>query len=271
MFLDGGMRISDWTPPRENRLSETVLDNRHPETGEPLDADVKWPNLPVALPDILSCDGKHVYMRSQVFDLQGQRAEVAAPSDYRDQTGETAHLFCNTGFLDDSWWHRSLWLYGKTAVGGAGGWYTAAYRAPTGRIMVCDDERVYSFDRQPQYYPRTTALEYHLFSASKEPKILGGNPAPQAKAKANRPTASRPAYDWSYQTPVLGRALVLAGKTLVRGRTAACVDQELTLTRLDDPETKLRLAEQNEAYEGRRGARLLALSATAERSLRPTH
>ncbi len=129
MFLDGGMRYLRLEAATGKRVSETVLDNRHPATGEPLDANVTWPNLPVALSDILSCDGKHVYMRSQVFDLQGQRTEVVAPTDYRDQTGETAHLFCNTGFLDDSWWHRSLWLYGKTAVGGAGGWYTAAYRA----------------------------------------------------------------------------------------------------------------------------------------------
>lgn len=263
MFLDGGMRYLRLDAATGSPVSETTLDNRHPVSGQPLDAEVRWPNLPVALPDILSCDGKHVYLRSQVFDLQGQRTEVVAPTDYQDQTGETAHLFCNTGFLDDSWWHRSLWLYGKTAVSGAGGWYTAAYRAPTGRIMVFDDQRVYSFDRQPQYYPRTTALEYHVYSAPKAPQILGGNSAPQAKPQANRPTPSRPIYDWSCQTTVIGRALVLAGKTLFLAGPPRVVDEEQTLLRLDAPETREQLTAQGEAFAGRQGARLLALSATA--------
>lgn len=269
MFVDGGMRYLRLDAARGKRLSETVLDNRDPKTGEPLDGAIKWPNLPTALPDILSCDGRRVYMRAQVFDLEGQRAEVVAPSDFRDQTGETAHLFCNTGFLDDSWWHRSLWLFGKTAMGGAGGWYQASYRTPTGRIMVFDGERVYSFDRQPQYFRGSTAVEYHLFAASKAPKILGGRDEPKANAKrrANQPPPSRPELDWSHQAPVLGRALVLAEKTIFMAGPPDVVDEERTLLELDGAETRRLLAEQGDAYAGKKGALLLAVSATDGKKL----
>ena len=268
MFLDGGMRYVRLDAATGRLLSETVLDDRHPETGQMLDADIRWPNLPVALPDILSSDGRSVYMRSQQFDLQGRRSNVAAATDFRDQTGEGAHLFATTGFLDDSWWHRTFWIYGKTALGGAGGWYLPAYRAPTGRIMVCDDSRVYAFDRQPQYYPKTTALEYHLYAAGKEPEIVGrSSAAPSSKAKSRRPTPSRPRYDWSYQTPMLGRAMVLADQTVFVAGPPDLVEQEQTITKLDDPATGKMLAEQAAAMQGARGSLLLAVSAVEGRQL----
>jgi outer membrane protein assembly factor BamB len=265
MFLDGGMRYLRLAAATGKVVSETVMDNVNPDTGQPLDADVKWPNLPVALPDILSCDGKSVYMRSQRFDLDGKRINVAAPSDYKDQTGEGAHLFSPTGFLDDSWWHRTYWLYGKTCLGGAGGWYNAAFRAPTGRLMVVDDKRVYSFDRRPQYYPSTTALEYHLFAADKEPKILGEDPNAKPPARANRVMPTRPELGWSYQVPLLGRALVKAGDTVFVAGPPDLVDEELTLTRLDAPETEQSLREQSEAYLGKKGALLLAVSSEGQK------
>ncbi len=261
MFLDGGMRYVRLDASTGELLSETVLDDRHPETGEPLDAEIRWPNLPVALPDILSCDGESVYMRSQRFDLQGRRVDVAAASDFKDQTGEGAHLFATTGFLDDSWWHRTYWMYGKSALGGAGGWYLPAYRAPTGRIMVCDDAEVYAFDRQPQYYPKTTALEYHLYAADKRPEIVAGRAAAQSTTSRNRPAPSRPAYDWSYQTPLLGRALVLADRTVFVAGPPDLVQQEQSISSLDDPKTQKRLADQAAALAGRRGALLMAVSA----------
>jgi hypothetical protein len=34
-------------------------------------------DMPVALPDILSSDGRSVYMRAQAFDMQGVRRHIA--------------------------------------------------------------------------------------------------------------------------------------------------------------------------------------------------
>jgi len=276
MFLDGGMRLLRLDAKTGKMLSQTVLDNRHPATGKPLDAGIKWPNLPVALPDVLSCDGRNIYMRSQRFTLNGRRPQVVAPTDVADQTGAGAHLFCPTGFLDDAWWHRTYWIWGKTPLSAAGGWYRAAYNAPAGRIMVVDDKKVYAFGRKPQYFPRTTALEYHLFCANKEPAFVPVAPKPAAakkpvaagaakkqppKPRRRRPPARKPVVQWSHEIPLLGRALVLAGDTLFVAGPPDVVDTEITQMRLSDPTTHEKLAEQVAAIAGQRGAHLWAVSA----------
>ncbi|MHC4444948.1 MAG: outer membrane protein assembly factor BamB family protein [Planctomycetota bacterium] len=270
MFLDGGMRLLRLDAKSGEKFSETILDRRHPETGKPLDEDVVWPNLPVALPDILSCDGRYLYMRSQAFDLNGRRCDVEAPTDFKDQRGQGAHLFSNTGFLDDSWWHRNFWLYGKKVMSGAAGWYQAAFRAPAGRIMVFDESRAYAFGRRPQYFPRTTTIEYHLFAVDKEPQFVNRDPPPKThvaikaaelRRRRRQPTPTKPVYDWTHQIPLLGRALVLAGKTLFVAGPPDVADLPQTINQLDDPETQKILAEQRASFEGNKGAWLWAVSA----------
>ncbi len=263
MFLDGGMRLVRLDAATGRLVSETTLTHLHPETGEPLDADVTWPNLPVALPDVLSYDGKYVYMRSQRFDREGERIDVAPPTDYRDQTGDGAHLFCPTGFLDDAWWHRTYYLWGKNPISAAGGWFAAAYHAPAGRLLVCDDERVYGFGRKPKHFPSTTALEYHLFGVPKEPELV-------TTGKPRRrwlPAPGHPVYDWSEEVPLLGRALVMAGDRLFVAGPPDVVDTEQTQLRVDAPETRARLAAQAAALEGTSGALLWDVSVKDGRKL----
>ena len=73
------------------------------------------------------------------------------------------------GFLDDSNFHRSYWVYGKSFAGGHGGYFQAGKYAPAGRILVHDDKNVYSYGREAQYYKWTTTMEYTLYATSKEP------------------------------------------------------------------------------------------------------
>ncbi len=277
MFLDGGMRYLRLDVETGKKLSETVLDNRHPQTGKKLDAGIRWPDLPVALPDVLSCDGRSVYMRSQPFDLTGRRRGVIVPRDHTDQTGPRAHLFSPTGFLDDAWWHRSYWIYGKTPRSGAGGWYLAGRRAPAGRIMVFDEDNVYAFGRRPQHFPQTTWIEYQLFSAGKAPKIVPAaakRPAPPPKAKSPKPKApapkrrrprrpplTHPAYRWSHGVGLLARGMVLTGKTLFIAGPPDLVDEQQVSTRLDDAALRAKVAEQADALAGRKGGLLWAVSA----------
>jgi len=166
------------------KLSQTVLDDRDPETGKNLQVKVKGLNMPVALPDVLSCDGRSVYMRSQRFDLAGRRREVVTPADAADQGGEGAHLFGTTGFLDGSWFHRGYWVYGKTPLSGAGGYYRAGHYAPAGRILAFDDSSVYGYGRKPQYFRWTTPLDYHLFATS-QPAAAPAVPAAKAPARGS--------------------------------------------------------------------------------------
>jgi len=167
MFLDGGLRLLRLAPKTGRKLSETILDDRDPETGKNLQMYVKGLDMTVALPDVLSSDGKHVYMRSMPFDLQGARQRIAY-TNVREQRGEDAHLFSPTGFLDGSNWHRTYWVFGRSMASGAGGYYQAGRVAPAGRILVIDDASIYGFGRKAKYYRWTTPLEFHLFATSKE-------------------------------------------------------------------------------------------------------
>ncbi len=73
MFLDGGVRLLRLDPTTGRLISEIIMDNRDPATGKDLHAYVSWLNMPPALPDVLSSDGRLVYMRSQPFNLDGTR------------------------------------------------------------------------------------------------------------------------------------------------------------------------------------------------------
>ncbi|HET6428741.1 MAG TPA: PQQ-binding-like beta-propeller repeat protein, partial [Phycisphaerae bacterium] len=186
MFLDGGMRLIRLDPATGRKLAETVLDDRDPLTGGKLQDRHQGLNMPVALPDVLSADEKYVYMRSQVFDGDGNRPEIGphsgnAVQQGAAQHGEGVHLFAPMGFLDGSWLHRSYWVYGRSFAGGASGYFQAGRYAPAGRIVVFDASHVYAFGRKSQYYRWTTPLEYRLYAADKAaPKVAapagdGGN------------------------------------------------------------------------------------------------
>jgi hypothetical protein len=130
--------------------------------------------MPVGLNDILSSDGKVMYLRSQKILANGQRTEIGpvsgnAAQQGGAQKGDGRHLFAPMGFLDDSWFHRSYWVYGKSFAGGHSGYFQAGKYTPEGRILVHDEKNVYGYARLPQYYKWTTTMEHQLFSASKEP------------------------------------------------------------------------------------------------------
>ena len=265
MFVDGGLRFLRLDPKTGRMLSETVLDERDPETGENLQAHVMGLNMPVGLPDVLSSDGRYVYMRSQVFDLEGNRGQIPPNSansakQAAVQEGETAHLFSPTGFLDDAWWHRSYWVYGRSFAQGAGGWPQAGKFAPGGRILVCDESSVYGYGRTPRYYQWRTPMEYHLFSASKEPEIVREPIGPKVEG-GRQPRLQHPRYAWSHSVPLQARAMVLAADTLFLAGPPDVVDEEEAFARFGEPETSKKLAQQDEALRGKQGALVWAVSA----------
>ncbi|TXT22073.1 MAG: Serine/threonine protein kinase related protein, partial [Planctomycetota bacterium] len=185
-FLDQGMRYMRLDPRTGTKLSETVMDHRDPETGEDIQVRLKTLQMPVGLNDLLSSDGEFIYLRSQKFDAQGKRIDIGPISGNAEEQGGTQkgpgrHLFAPMGYLDDSWFHRSYWVYGKNFAGGHNGYYQAGKYTPSGRIMVFNDKDVFGYARQPQYYRWTTTLEHQLFSANRD--AAGDAPAPGAGAK----------------------------------------------------------------------------------------
>ncbi len=288
MFVDGGMRLCKLDVETGELLSEVELDDRDPETGQNLQVRVKTLNMPTSLPDVLSSDGEHLYMRTQRFDMDGIREELG-PIDVSEQEGEGVHLFSSIGFLDGSWFHRGYMVYGRAIASGAGGWWKAGRFAPAGRILVFDDKNVYGYGRKPEYFRWTTPNDYRLFSSAKHPETielivndpvdqLKSPPKPQpepapkntrrntrAKRKprggSSAPPSTQLATHWSEELPVHVRAMVLARKTLFVAGPPDILDEEEVYARYRDPLLAPKLEEQVSALRGKEGASLIAVSA----------
>lgn len=225
IFVDDGMRYYRLDANTGKLISEVVLDDKNPKTGNDVQELIKWLNMPVGRPDILSSQHDHIYMRSQAFDLEGNRLamgpEVQGPTEGRVQRGEDVHLFCPTGFLDDSWFHRTYWIYGQTWGSGWNGYFENGKYAPAGKIMTFDDDFAYVFGRKPQYYRWTSPMEFRLFAARKQWQVTVGDAASKKKTKKGKRQPSPPGavanprnYRWVTEIPVLVRGMVLAPDTL---------------------------------------------------------
>ena len=285
VFLDGGMRMLQLNPESGEKLSEIVLDEKDPETGKNLHAYVRGLDMPVGLPDILSSDGKYVYMRSQQFDLNGSRKHIEA-RDPKDQVGEGVHVFSAGGFLDDTQFNRSYMMFGKSVKSGWGGWEVMAGLVPAGQLIAVDASSVYGYGRKPEFLSEAIIREYSLFSADKF------NDDKQALQRVVKPADQRPPrtidpdflehpedwklrqgmpmaeqtmvkFKWQVDKPPLQvRALVLANKTLFIAGPPDIVDEEDAFFRLSDAAVLEKLAEQSALLEGKNGALMWALSAT---------
>ncbi len=173
-YLDGGLRLFRLKVETGEKLSEIVMDEKDPDTGKNLQERLQTLQMPTGLADILSMDEKHVYMRSQRFDQEGNREDIGPHSGNTaiqggTQRGEGVHLFSPTGYLDGTYFHRSYWVYGRSFAGGHNGYYQAGKFAPAGRLLALDENSVYGFGRKPEYLKWTTTMEHQLFATTKEP------------------------------------------------------------------------------------------------------
>ncbi|MDP6523070.1 MAG: PQQ-binding-like beta-propeller repeat protein [Kiritimatiellia bacterium] len=196
IFLDGGIVVYRMNPLTGEVLSETPMTDVDPD-GKPIQDYIKVLDMPPGQPDIMSSDGKYVYMRSQPFDLDAKRIRIDRVG-IGTQRGEEAHLFCPTGFLDDSWWHRTYQVFGRSFAGGHSGYHAAGRNAPSGKLMVFDDKNLYAFARHPQYYRWTTTIEHHLYSVDKSWSKKPDAPAPPRKPAAK----TSPSVDPMVKIPV---------------------------------------------------------------------
>ncbi|MFT4556654.1 MAG: outer membrane protein assembly factor BamB [Planctomycetaceae bacterium] len=189
-FLDGGLRFLKLDARTGSMVAESIIDEIDPETGKNLQMRHETLQMPVGLPDILSSDGENVYMKSQRLDQEGKRYDIGPNSgDFAGQAsvhaGKHAHLFAPMGFLDDTWFHRSYWVYGKSFAGGHAGYYQAGKFAPSGRILVFDEDNVYGFGRKPDHLRWTTVLEHQLFSAPREAPVVPESAKTMRRGKAS--------------------------------------------------------------------------------------
>ncbi len=281
-FLDGGLRFYKLNARTGELLAVRKIDDKVPESGENIQKlQAGWCGLtmPVANPDILTSDGKSIFMRTQPFDLDGNRLRISPDLDVQHQDREGVHLFSPVGLLDDNWHHRSYWMYGVTSVYGWRVWFEGAKHAPSGRILSFDENTIYGFARKPNFLAQAPTIEYQLYKADKKPAPDGPdrvekNAAEHTKEREWNQTQwlsrgklytpkqlTAMNYHWiTPDLPIQARAMVLTKNALFIAGPPDVIDEVNLWHRPDEGSLKQKLVEQTEAWRGRRGGSLWAVS-----------
>ena len=151
-----------------------------------------------ALPDILSAEKGAVWMRGLGVDK--------GLSPVEDQP----HLFAPRGFLDDTWWHRTYWIYGTKIAGGYTHWPDVGNQSPAGRLLAFDGGKlIYGYGRMAYrmgdgHVRPDMAKDYKLFAEIRE----------LAPAAARRRDDKR-RIQWTAQLPFVARSVVLTRDALL--------------------------------------------------------
>jgi len=249
-YLDGGLRFVCLDAASGELRHERIYDNLVPGSDSDLQSMVKKWHMPVALPDILAWDGEHLRMRSQLLTTDGERLDIER-RPFDDQQAETRRLFSGSGFLDDAWFHRSYWIYGRQPSCGAAMAYFAGQHTAAGRILSVADDAVYGYGRQARYWYWAPVLDYHLFAMDPQPerlpfqfdrKLTGGQ-IQQVKLK-------RPAYRWSQELPFYVRGLLRAGGTLYAAGPRQVIPEVRAAEQLTDPLVQAQLQRQDAILAG---------------------
>ena len=266
MFLDGGLRFLKLDPRTGNKLSEII------HTGKDLQKKMRKLSMPAALPDIPSSNGKTIFMRSQGYDLDGNRLGFTMMNSKKDfvPDGEETHLFGPNGFLEDSYWHRTYWVYGRSFTGGWRSHLKPGKIFPAGRILLFNDSTVFGYGRKKKYYKWTTPIEHYLFAHDRKTlrtaKQIPRNSIPKSFEDA-----------WGQDIPLIVRAMVLADQTLFIAGPRDKVDDEKLHTawkkRLKGREDSSlfdldkAIADQEASWDGKKGAVLWAINAADGKKL----
>jgi outer membrane protein assembly factor BamB len=155
-YLDGGIDLYRLEPETGRTLSRKPIYSPDPETG-------KQPKqfapsaMPGARADILTGDESCIYLRDMVFDKRG----TILPEG-------KAHLFTLTDFLDDSWAHRSYWIFGKRcsiSTGCSGRDRNLIF----GRLLVFNDSMIYGYGRRQVHWSNQLQdRAYRLFTVKRD-------------------------------------------------------------------------------------------------------
>lgn len=264
-FLDGGMYFLKLDLRTGEKLLEKNYFSRNPETGETIPiykaqtgtkigADRELPGL---LPDILSSDEKNIYMRHAVMSR-----------DFEIKDGYETHLFSSMGFLDDTWWERSYWLYGEHFYSGCFLWPYADLISPGGRMLTFDEQNIYGFkEAHTKMRPRFTKAkpqEGKTFSVNLTPELLSDREVRKLVPEKQRSKAYRKvrrySYNWEGTVPIMARAMVLTDEFLFTAGPEVFDEKKtadyLMTNRTDNADLPDFLKDALDSYEGRKGGML---------------
>ncbi len=260
-WTDGGIDLYGLDPATGKVLHKAHFESRHPEFQEGKEkakpehetrvdqntTDYKTflaPDLSDsfsmaggAVSDVLTSDGKNVFLHHVKFNAELERQEEM-----------TRHLFSTSSLLDDTENHRSHWVLGTgdfSRIPVSYSWIVnrpgkrmPTIAVPTGVMMVFDDRAVWGVRRQGDANGR-----YHLFKAENRPFSEDKKPLPDFR---RIPPEEVNQYVWKADFPVRATALLKSGDHLVLGVMPVEVP-------LDDPHA---------AYEGRLGGSVWICSET---------
>jgi len=289
MFLDGGLRMVILKPETGELVAENVMDSRVPGTRKNLQSLLMGKHMPVAMPDILSGDGRYVYMKSQTFIPDGKRLRVR-PQRPDTQYDEEVHLFSPISFLDDAWHQRSYWIYGRAAGEGWAEFQLPPKRVPCGRILCLDEQNAYGYARDPELMCNTSVSEYRLYSADKQPARKVGIPRLEGtwiegKYSTENPLAGHTVnwkqlamqpkeklsalkYNWVHEEPdVMAKAMVLANDRLFIAGPRDVVDEKIMWGRSNEKAFQESMAEQAAWSRGEHGGVMQVFSKTDGKKL----
>ncbi|MBL7133101.1 MAG: PQQ-binding-like beta-propeller repeat protein [Phycisphaerae bacterium] len=160
------------------------------------------------------------------------------------------HVFATGGFLDDSWYNRTFWMYSQTWPG----YHIANRGAKTGQLLVVGPEKTYAVQAYPYRNLQSPLFTpggkgYLLFADKNDnepvlPDYTWGVPKGIGFTRKNPPV-------WFKWVALRMRAMVLAKDTLFVAGPPDVVDS----------------ADPMAAFEGRKGAVLRAYSAADGRKL----
>jgi hypothetical protein len=213
--IPGGVATAYFAAGRSSRVDGGIrLWALNATTGELLQkADVQMPARrqgagvirQSVLPDILSVQKNIVWMRGLGVDKN------LAPVE------DLPHLFAPRGYLDDTWWHRTYWIYGTAVQGGYSGWPLVGNDVPAGRLLVTDGgELIYGYGRMTYRlgdgHVRPDATEdYRLFA-----EVLTPQPEIREDARGEKTdVAGRREIKWATPLPFIARSIVLARDALL--------------------------------------------------------
>jgi len=273
-YLDGGIRVYGLDPATGAIRYQSVLKGPNPfAEGE---RDVAFFVLG-ANSDVLVSEGGFLYMRQKKLtpDLKEIQAPVLSSKGAQDVG---MHIFSTSGLLDGSWYNRTFWMYAKRWPG----FQLANQASKTGQLLVVDATKTYAvrvFYRRnvhsTMFFPGKEG--YLLFADlnTNEPQLVGepGWRKPLAwLPQSHIPREGNPGLDnvgrgfgadkgigytradlpvWREWLPVRIRAMVKAGDILFAAGPPDVLDPK-------DPYA---------AFEGRKGAKLLAISAENGKTL----
>ena len=235
-YLDNGMYLYKLDLLTGEVQAEKNYYARDPKSGEtrffytPFDSELlRFREHPGLLPDVMSWDGKNIYMRSVPMG----RDLVIKDKEY------VHHLFSSMGFLEDTWWERTYWVYGAHFYSGARGHGYAKTLYPAGRLLVFDDQSVYGYQDHT-----LNSKAPHIFSVPKNPEFVdlstrikvpkvGRKPKKSGKKSGkNKPVvATREAlskYVWKDGMPTDARAMDLGKNRPLGDAVRRVVKYDLT-------------------------------------------